>query len=241
MTMKTTMISGLGLLLAVGCTGSVETNPSGSGGNSSSSSSSDSGATTGGSTGSGGACAGFEDTPGAAIVTVRFVNKTGLPVYLPGRCQGIDYPIVPTSGSDGVTYNYEASCLQTCADLQTSPPFVCGLCAPSSYLLAVGATREITWEGTGLKGAVPMPSACWAEPQTSGTCPQIVAAPAASYAIQGLGYSACGAGCACDAKGLCSGTAEGQQAHADPVKFNFPAQNVVEVVFNVCAFGCPGG
>ena len=171
-------------------------------------------------------------------MTVRFVNKTGMPVYLPGRCEGINYPITPTSGSTDATYNYDASCLQTCADLQAVPPYVCGLCAPSSYLLGVGATREVTWDGRGLKSGVPMPSACWEQPQVNGTCSQIVAAPAESYDIQASGFSSCGANCTCDDTGRCTGMAGGQQAYAEPAKFNYPAQNVVEVVFNVCAFGC---
>jgi len=219
----------------------VETAPSGAGGSSTATTGATTGTMTGGTTGSGGACGGFEDATGAAPVTVRFVNKTGLPVYLPGNCQGVDYLLNPTNGSDGATYSYDSSCLQTCADLQTNPPFVCGLCAPTSYLLDVGATREVTWNGTGLKYEVPMPSTCWAQPQNNGTCPQIVAAPAANYAIQGIGFSSCGPGCTCDEKGICFGYPEGGKAYAELVKFNFPAQNVVEVVFNVCAFGCPGG
>jgi hypothetical protein len=237
------LASGLGLLLAVGCNGSVNTDPSGTGGSdgATTSATTTTSTTTSSSTGSGGACGGFEDATSPATVTVRFRNNTGLPVYLPGRCQGIDYPITPTSGSDGVTYNHEASCLQTCSDLQKDPPFACKPCAPTSYLLDIGATREITWDGTGLKDEVSMPAACWAQSPNDTACRQIVAAPAASYAIQALGYSSCGAGCACDEKGLCNGAPEGLQAHADLVSFEFPAQNVVEVVFNTCAFGCTGG
>lgn len=241
MSMKTRMkrAAWIGLLLAAGCNGSVETTPTGSGGNSSTTGGT-TGATSSSSTGSGGACAGFEDAQGTAPVTVRFRNDTGMPVYLPGMCEGIDYTIKPTTGDDGVTYNFDSSCLQTCAHLQTEPPFSCGACAERVYLIAPGATRDVVWDGTGLLHGIAMPAACWAEPQGD-ICSKIVAAPAATYAVQAFGYSSCGAGCTCDDQGVCFGVPEGQQAYADPVKFDFPTKNQVEVVFGVCAFGCAGG
>src|SRR6476646_2177049 len=129
------LAAGLGLFLIAGCSGSVETDPPGSGGSGgTSSSTSTTGEPTAGSTaastGSGGLCAGFDDAKSAGTVTVRFHNNTGMPVYLPSMCSGVDYTIKPTSGDDGVTYNFDQSCLQTCFDLQTQPPFACGACAP---------------------------------------------------------------------------------------------------------------
>jgi hypothetical protein len=110
-----------------------------------------------------------------------------------------------------------------------------------SFRLDVGATREVIWEGAGLKPGIPMPPVCWAAPQKDGICSQVVPAPADSYRISAFGFASCGAGCACDAQGVCAGSAEGTQAFADPAKFNYPADKVVEVVFDVCAFGCPDG
>ncbi len=239
-----TLALGLGLSLAAACNGSVatETGSTGAGGDipQTTVTTGATGTTTGGSTGSGGTCPGFEDAAGSGAVTVRFHNKTGLPVYLPAQCDAVDYTIHPTIGDDGITYNFDGTCLQTCADLQTEPAFACGACAPRSYLLADGATREVTWNGTGLLYGVAMPTACYAQPQGN-TCAKIVSAPATNYRIESVGFSTCGAGCTCDPSGVCSGSAEGQQVYADPVKFDFPQANVVDVVFNFCAFGCPDG
>ena len=229
-----TLAAGLGLSLAA-CSGSVTTEPTGSGGNGTTAAS-----TTGATTGSGGTCPGFEDATGIGTVTVRFHNDTGLPVYLPAQCENISYTIQPPGGSDGVTYNFDPTCLQTCAELQTEPAYACGACAPRSYLLPTGATREVTWNGTGLLPNVTMPDACWAQPQGN-TCQKIVSAVASEYAIQALGFNSCGDGCTCDDKGICNGSAAGSQAYADPVKFTFPTKNAVDVIFGGCAFGCAGG
>jgi hypothetical protein len=247
MSTKTKMMlaSGLGLVLVVGCSSSVETNPTGSGGSGGSGAGpgTTGSATTGStsvSTGSGGACSVFADAPGTDSVTIRFSNKSESPVYLPVDCQTINFAIDPLTGPDGTTYNYSSSCLQTCEDLQTSPPFACDACAPASYRLNVGETREVTWKGTRLKYEIPMPPACW-ESHQQGMCPQILAAPAADYRITATGYSSCGPGCTCDNQGVCTGSAEGSQALPNPVKFNFPGNDVVDVVFDTCAFGCPDG
>jgi hypothetical protein len=253
MSTKTMMMlaSGLGLSLVVGCTGSVDTDPTGAGGSGGSGGAGAGGApgTTGSATttstsvttGSGGACAGFADADGSDTVTIRFRNQSESTVYLPVGCQTINFAIDPITGPDGVTYNYDPSCLQTCEALQTSPPYACGACLPRSYRLEVGATREVTWKGTGLKPDVKMPLACWAAPQQTTLCSQILAAPTASYRITASGFSSCGAGCTCDAEGVCAGSAEGAPALASPVKFAFPTNDVVEVVFDTCAFGCPDG
>jgi hypothetical protein len=239
MSMKTKMMlaSGLGILLAVGCNISVETDPTGAGGSTSS------GNTTTGSTsvstGTGGACPGFEDAAGNDTMTIRFRNNSEAAVYLPVTCEGIELAIDPVTGPDGVTYNYNATCLQTCEDLQKSSPNVCGACAPQSFRLEVGATREMTWQGAGLKPGVPMPASCWAAPGPDKNCSQVIPAPANSYRISALAFDSCGVGCTCDAQGVCAGSAEGAQASASPVKFSYPADKVVEVVFDTCAFGCP--
>ncbi len=86
-----------------------------------------------------------------------------------------------------------------------------------------------------------MPPACWEAPPQGNTCSQILAAPAADYRISATGYSSCGPGCACDNQGVCTGAAEGSQAFASPAKFKFPGNDLVEVVFDTCAFGCPDG
>ncbi|MEO5729125.1 MAG: hypothetical protein ABI134_36080, partial [Byssovorax sp.] len=208
MKMKMMLASGLGIMLAVGCSESVETNPPGSGGSSSSSSNTTTGSTSV-STGTGGTCPGFEDATGTDTVTVRFRNNTTSAVYLPVSCESINFAIDPVTGPDGVTYSYDGSCLQTCEDLQKSPPFACGACAPRAFRLDVGATREVTWEGAGLKSGVSMPASCWAAPGSDKSCSQVVAAAAASYRISALGFASCGATCACDAQGVCAGSAEG--------------------------------
>lgn len=245
MAMKTKMLllSGLGLSLIVGCSSSVSTGSGGAGGSGGGPDTTSS-ATTGSTSAStgGGTCPGFEDASGIDSVTIRFINKGDSPVYLPVGCENIGFKIDPITGPDGVTYNYEEACLQTCEELQTSPQYVCGACAPKSYRLDAGAKREVTWKGVGLKPEIMMPAACW-ESQLSGnsSCSQVVAAAADTYRITAFGYSMCGQDCTCDAQGVCNGTAEGTQAFANPVKFAFPADDVAEVVFDTCAFGCPDG
>jgi hypothetical protein len=237
------LAAGFGLFLVAGCNGSVTADPPGSGGSGGGTGSTTAGPTagsTGTSTGSGGICAGFEDAKSTTTVTVRFHNNTGLPVYLPALCSNAYYEIKPTSGDDGVTYNFEPSCLQTCFDLQTQPGLNCGGCAPLSYLIAPGATREVAWDARGMKPSVAMPASCYAEPH-EGECPEIVGAPAGKYDITGLGFGSCGDGCKCTPEGVCTGSAEGLQAYADPVTLDFPAEAAVDVIFGVCAFGCAGG
>ena len=248
MSTKTKMMlaSGLGFFLVVGCTSSVETNPTGSGGSGGSGAGpgTTGSATTGSTsvtTGSGGACSAFADATGSDSVTIRFSNKSESPVYLPVDCETINFAIDPITGPDGVTYNYNPGCLQTCEDLQTSPRFDCDACAPRSYRLNVGEIREVTWKGVGSKYNVTMPASCWETPEQGNGCAQILAAPAADYRVTATGYSSCGPGCTCDAQGVCTGAAEGSLGSPNPVKFNFPGANVVEVVFDTCAFGCPDG
>lgn len=239
-------IFAVGVVLASlsGCGNTVEVLTGGAGGTGSSGTgvtSTGTGKTSSSSTGTGGACGGFADSPGAGDVTVRFVNQGGVPIYLPQSCNELSFTIDPVAGPDGTTYHYDPSCLQTCQDLQTQPQYACGACAPSSFRLDPGTTHDIVWHGGGLAQRM-MPGQCWNQPSPNqNQCGQKVDAKAGTYRIDAYGYSSCGPGCQCDANGNCNGDAMGNQAYPDPVKFNFPSDNLVEVVFGVCAFPCPGG
>jgi hypothetical protein len=245
-TMKTMSMGLLGLTLAalMGCGSSVSEEShaaAGSGG----SGGSGSGGHTSASSGTGGACAAFADQEGVAKVTLHVKNQSPMAIYMPGLCSGIDYTIRPEAGSDGTSYTFDGSCLQTCEGLQTEPPFLCDACAPSSYVIPAGGSRDIVWEGTGLRTA-DMPAACWFQPgSTVGGCGQIFAAPSGSYRVEATGYAQClGAddgGCECNADGQCFGPPSGQQAWVSPVTFDFPGAAEVDVVFDTCAFGCPNG
>jgi hypothetical protein len=77
-------------------------------------------------------------------------------------------------------------------------------------------------------------------PGSQSACPQIVLAAAGDYRIEALGYDGCAGGsCACDADGVCTGYATGMEAYADSTFFTHVSDNLVEVVFGVCAFPCP--
>jgi hypothetical protein len=243
MIVKTRMAlaAGLGLSLTAGCNASVTTDPPGSGGSGVTTTvGATTAASTGASTGSGGSCSGFDDAKSPATVSIRFHNETSIPVYLPVQCSTIQYTIKRLSSDDLVNYTFDPSCLQTCFELQTQAGFECGACAPTSYLIPAGGTREIAWNATGLTMDIPMPAACYFQPQSS-ECQKIVSASPDKYGITALGFNSCGVGCTCDATGLCTGSAEGAQAQADPVTFGFPGESAVDVTFSVCAFGCPGG
>jgi len=214
--------AGLALAFAAGCGSSVDD---------------DDGAGAGG-TGGGGVCAGFADEAGAGTVTVRFRNDSMETIYLPALCDSLDYTIEPAGGSDGVSYAFSGSCLQTCEDLQTESQIACGACQQTTYQLLPGATREVVWAGTGLQGGIEMPAACWESPETGGTCGRVVAAPAGTYRAGALGFGSCSGECNCDAEGLCVGSATGLEAYHEPVSFAFPTAAPVEVVFGVCTFGC---
>jgi hypothetical protein len=226
--------AGFALVMAVGCGTTIVEPPDptgGSGGNTSSSGATD-------------PCEGFDDEQGTADVIVRFRNETTQPIYLPSLCAGVSYSIAPLGGDDGVTYRYEGSCLQTCEDLQTDSPIACGACAQTAYLVPAGGSLEVTWNGTGLRGGAQMPAQCFAFPEAGGTCSQIVAAPSGTYRVDVAGYAECGNGteaCVCHDGGECEGEATGATAYPDPAMFDFPGAGAVDVVFGVCAFGCPEG
>lgn len=184
-------------------------------------------------------CAPFADEQGTGTVTVRFRNNTGMPLYLPAGCSNVRYTIkTPGGGDPAVTYAYEPSCLQTCEELWTAPRYACGACAPMSYLLEPGGTRDVIWDGTGLTYET-MPTECYAYPDDAGGCSRIVTAPAGSYVVDALGYSGCEGDCTCDVDGVCLGSASGAQAIPDPTTLSFPEDSLVEVLFGSCAFGCP--
>ena len=233
--------AGITLATLAGCGNTVEVNTGGAGGAGSSGTGKGSttiatGSTT---TGTGGACSGFADAQGSAPVTVRFRNNSNLPIYLPANCNAVAYSITATNSPNGPSYVYDESCLQTCSDLQTQPQLQCGACAPSSYLLEPGATRDVAWNATGLSNRT-MPSSCWKQPSPNQTsCGQIVDAPPGSFLVTAMGYASCDGNCQCDAQGVCNGAATGAQAYPDAAKLNFPGDSLVEVVFGVCAFPCP--
>ncbi len=237
-------IFGVGIALGVmaGCGNTVSVETGGAGGGTSVSSSDVSPVTSSSvtSSGSGGACAGYADQPGSAQVTVRFRNEGGVPIYLPSSCSDVAFSIDPVGGGNAATFAYDKSCLQTCQDLQTQPQYACGACAPRSYRLDPGSFRDVVWDGTGLT-SVTMPPQCWAQNNGNTVCSRVVAAPAGTYDVSVMGYATCGPDCQCDAQGVCNGEAMGGQAYPNPAKLSYPSDNLVEVVFGVCAFPCPGG
>jgi hypothetical protein len=187
--------------------------------------------------GAGGTCTTYADESGQKTVTVRFKNQTSQPIYLPGMCSGVQYAIRPTGGDDGTSYVYETSCLQTCEELQTDYPFDCGACAPLTYKLDAGQSLDVTWSGTHIQHGISMQQQCWFDTPL-GTCSQIHAAAAGQYTVDVMGYSQCSGDCTCDPSGSCYGDPSGLMAYPNPASFSFPSDDLVEVVFDFCAFGC---
>jgi hypothetical protein len=169
-----------------------------------------------------------------------------LPRYVPFAferylgCGDFSRGFVVGAGEDATSYPFETSCLQTCVDLQTQGPYACGACLPAAVRIGPGATRDVVWNGTGLRAGYTMPASCWADPQQTSTCSRIVAGPPGMWAVQAAAFRDCTGNCTCKADGTCSGTASGQQASADPADFSYPSATEVNVVFSACAFGCPG-
>lgn len=193
-------------------------------------------------TGSGPNCAAFSDSEGPSPVTVLITNSSPQPIFLPANCVGEPVlGISPTTGPDGNTYAYDGSCLQTCADLQKEPQFDCGACAPASIMIPSGGSREFIWDGTALSSATQMPASCWFAPQEASSCVQKLGAPSQAYAFGVQGFAECGDGtgsCACTPDGHCGGDPKGQEAFANPAKINYPSEAKVEILFDICAFGC---
>ena len=232
------------VLLSAGCGNTVVVTGTGGSGTSGSTASTASGKTTAVGTGttttsSGNTCSIYDDRKGSGSMVVRFENQSGLPIYLPMSCGQILFDLKELGSMDAPPFVFDHSCLQTCHDLQTQTPIACGACAPSSFLLQPGQTHDVTWDGTGLKSGVMMPSSCYLMPEPS--CSEIVAAPSGTYEVLATGYASCGANCTCDASGICQGTAGGEQATSNSAQATFPSQNLVQVVFGPCAFPCPNG
>lgn len=219
------LASGIALALAAGCGGGGET-------------SGHAGAGTGA---NGAACAAFHDESSIGSVTVVFRNDTPDPIYLPGTCSGFTYEIKPQSAPAGGELVYDTSCLQTCEDLQHGYPKDCGGCAEVTYRIQPGGTSSRVWDGTRLAGTPVMPDACWymGKPELD-SCSRITAMPAGDYTAGAIAFSGCEGECSCDAEGVCNGAATGAIAQASPAAFSLPGQSMVEVVFDACAFGCPG-
>ena len=192
--------------------------------------------------GSNPACAPFLNQESEGMVTFRVVNQTGQDVYVPAFCDAVAYGVQPEAGPDGAYYgDGGGSCNQSCEQLQSEDQYVCdgGQCPPSSIRVVAGETREFVWSGRGRED-VEMRSECWFSEFGGPTCSQIVAAPPGSYRVTVGGFSECGADCTCNAEGLCTGQATGLEAVTEHPIFALPASGPVEIVFEVCAFGCPG-
>lgn len=221
------------LVLVCGCDSNVVDGGGGQGGETSS-----------GTESSGSGCASFDNVQAPSTVTFRVRNETGLDVYLPGVCQNPRFSI-ETSPTPDPTVQYppgsSGGCRQTCEVLKKEDPYVCDAseCAPSSFLVPAGETRDVIWQGNGIRD-VAMPAGCWFSDYPEATCPQIVAAPNGQYAVDIQGFSECAESCTCDADGYCNGDATGLEAFVEPTVFSYPS-DIVEVVFEVCAFGCAGG
>jgi hypothetical protein len=237
---------GLALPVASGCNNDVTYVNGGSGGSGGSGAGTTSTGTAGQGAGQGGegaadGCAAYDDAPAGSLVTVRFINNSGWPIYLPADCLGIQFELV-RANADGVTiYGSEPFCLQTCEGLQSAGPMSCPECGGiSSYLLSPGASADVPWNGTGRRLA-DMPETCYAFPGTAGPCEQRVSAAPDVYRISAVGYSSCGNGnCACTTdEGFCNGEPSGTEAYADPAQITYPGGDLVEVVFGPCAFPCP--
>jgi hypothetical protein len=221
---------------AAACTTSVEFEGSSSGSGASSSS-----ATTG-SGAAGGTCGAYADQTGTAV-TLRIVNETGVPLYLPTLCGVVIHDIEPKGGADGNEYGYLGTgCLSSCEDLQKDGPIACAAdaCALVAQRVEPGATLEASWHGSGLH-PTEMPVQCWFDATYGNQCQQIVAAPAGDYRYDLRGYDSCGPECSCDETGQCFGEASGLEAYHDPAVIQVPGTQVVDVVFGPCAFGCADG
>lgn len=190
-------------------------------------------------------CIPFHDAEPLSAITIRIRNESGQDIYLPAACNALEYAITPVSGEDGVYYGpaYD-SCFQSCEELQTSElePCPADACAATSIRLAPGSNIEVPWDGRGLINGN-MPAECWYSQDFGSQCTQIVNASSGDYAISLQGFSDCGEGCECDEQGLCFGQASGIEAYPNAATATLPSKTVVEVLFDVCAFGCaePGG
>jgi len=230
--------------LAIGCFGcgssvdfdDVNEGGSGTGGNGTGASGT--GANGTGASGGGGACSVYEDQTGSPV-TLRVVNDSATPIYLPADCGS--FPIQITSANDDSVYFTEGGgpCLQSCEDLQTEEAYGCAAdCAALTYVVPAFSSLDLQWSGNGF-ATTDMPDACWFSTDFGAQCTQIIDAPAGQYDLEVRGFSACEGDCTCDADGVCNGFATGAEAWTKPTAtINHPNDDVVELVFDVCPFGC---
>ncbi len=194
----------------------------------------------GGSAGSGGSvtsdpttkpdCSAWLDGKGIATQTLHFVNQTQEPLYLPTLCDGkVSFSLSTASDPADFTAVYDTSCLQTCAMLQTEPPFACGVCEPTVIRLLPGETRDFVWDGTALEQLL-MPPVCFFSSPSSGACPQIATAAPGTYTASATAFLDCQGSCSCDAQGTCTGMPSGASTPGT-ASFTFPGAGPVDVVF----------
>ncbi len=193
------------------------------------------------STGSGGICSTFDDQEGSGPVTMRVINESPKDIYLRAACSTAEYTIV---GADQQSWNDTASCTLSCEELQSQTPIVCGACPPTVLLVPAHGSRDVVWSGLDMT-ITEMPASCWFDPDAGPQCVREMAAPAQRYQAVLAGYDACDAGngdpCTCDPSGSCTGFAEGQLVNPLAAFFDYPSEQQVDVVFDSCVFGCPGG
>jgi hypothetical protein len=175
-------------------------------------------------------CAPFADEHGLSSVVIRFRNPTSAPVYLPAVCGGARFNINPAVTDPSVTYGYGTTCLQTCEQLWTDPPYACDACAPTLVRVEPGGTREMLWDGTGLTHTTAMPSACYASPDLDG-CSRVVAAPSGNYVVGVMSYTQCIGDCVCEGEGVCFNATGGGDTYLNEVALSFPSQSLAELIF----------
>jgi hypothetical protein len=193
------------------------------------------------------ACEGFEDAAPGGPVTVRFVNETPIDIYLAAGCGDLSLTFTPVGGATDVYFGKvtPSGCSQTCEMLQTESQNLCDAapCQETSIRVPAGGTHEETWDGRGYASRE-MPGECWFDEVTGqGSCAQIISAPQGDYEVVVSAWDTCSSFepdglCMCDADGLCYGGATGTQPAIEPVVFSMPGTNLVEYVFEPCAFGC---
>jgi hypothetical protein len=225
------------MLLVLGMVGcGSEVNPGGGGG----------GEGGGGAGGANPACEGFEDAAPGGPVTVRFVNQTPVDIYLAAGCGQLSLAFTQVGEASDAYWGKvtEGGCSQTCEALQTESQVLCDAapCQSTSIRVPAGGTYEETWDGRGYTSRE-MPAECWFDDFGSGSCSQIVSAPQGDYQVNVSAWDTCdnfepGGTCMCDADGTCYGEATGTQPTVAPVVFSMPEAEVVEYVFEPCAFGC---
>ena len=199
-------------------------------------------ATSGNGAGGAGACAAFADEDGSGVVTVRVINNAPQDVFLRASCLDAHVDMI---SDDDEFWSDTVFCAATCEDLQVGSPPDCAPCGSFAIRVPPGGVHEVHWNGTDYTTA-PMPTDCYANAGDDfGNCGRFVSAPAQRYQALIGGYSQCDGGesgpCVCDADNRCQGQAGGQVINTIPAFFDYPSTLSVDLVFDSCAFGCPGG